>query len=65
MKRCVFCCCQIDVSGAILCVLASQVANLCESYVGATLQGRKGYEWVCGCARVWWLISEVHSGLAE
>lgn len=37
---------EIDVSGAILCVLASQVANLCESYVGATLQGRKGYEWL-------------------
>ncbi|KAG0618828.1 hypothetical protein M758_4G094500 [Ceratodon purpureus] len=35
-----------DQSGAITCVLAAQVANLCESYIGAGLQGRKGFEWI-------------------
>lgn len=35
-----------DQSGAFICVLASQVANFCESYIGAGLQGRKGFEWI-------------------
>ena len=39
-------CKQIDQTGATICVFAAQVANLCESYVGAALQGRQGYEWV-------------------
>ena len=39
-------CKQIDQTGATICVFAAQVANLCESYIGAALQGRQGYEWV-------------------
>ena len=39
-------CKQIDQTGATICIVAAQVANLCESYVGAALQGRQGYEWV-------------------
>jgi uncharacterized membrane protein len=35
-----------DQTGAIICVVAAQIANLCESFIGAALQGRKGYEWV-------------------
>lgn len=35
-----------DQSGAIICVLAAQVANFCESYIGAALQGREGFEWI-------------------
>ncbi|KAH7425386.1 hypothetical protein KP509_11G051800 [Ceratopteris richardii] len=31
---------------ALICVVASQVANLLESYLGATLQDRKGFEWL-------------------
>lgn len=37
---------QVDKSGAIIAVGASQLANLFESFLGATLQGRPGYEWV-------------------
>jgi hypothetical protein len=37
---------QTDQTGAIICVVAAQIANLCESFIGAALQGRKGYEWV-------------------
>ncbi|GBG78209.1 hypothetical protein CBR_g26242 [Chara braunii] len=37
---------QVNVQGALLCVLASQIANLFESYLGATLQGREGTEWM-------------------
>lgn len=38
---------QTDVSGAVICVLAAQVANLCESFIGAAFQDQKGFEWVC------------------
>lgn len=37
---------QTDQTGAVICVVAAQVANFCESYIGAALQGREGYEWV-------------------
>jgi hypothetical protein len=37
---------QTDTIGAVICVIAAQVGNLCESFVGAALQGQKGYEWV-------------------
>lgn len=33
-------------SGAVICVVAAQVANFCESYIGAALQGREGLEWI-------------------
>lgn len=35
-----------DVSGAVICVVAAQVANLCESFIGAALQDQKGSEWI-------------------
>ncbi|CAK9267637.1 unnamed protein product [Sphagnum jensenii] len=35
-----------DVKGIITCVVAAQVANICESIVGATLQGQKGFKWL-------------------
>jgi hypothetical protein len=59
MKNCIMCLCcafwlsfcwcatlQTDVKGIITCVVAAQVANICESIVGATLQGQKGFKWV-------------------
>lgn len=36
----------VDKRGALLCIVASQVANYGESLLGATLQGRPGYEWL-------------------
>jgi uncharacterized protein (TIGR00297 family) len=35
-----------DQTGAVICVVAAQVANFCESYIGAAWQGREGYEWI-------------------
>ncbi|XP_073394447.1 protein VTE6, chloroplastic [Physcomitrium patens] len=35
-----------DQFGAVICVLAAQVANFCESYIGAALQGREGFKWI-------------------
>ncbi|KAG8055562.1 hypothetical protein GUJ93_ZPchr0001g32733 [Zizania palustris] len=37
---------QVNVSQGAVCVLASQIANYCESYIGATLQDKEGFEWV-------------------
>lgn len=37
---------QVDVSQVVLCVLASQIANYVESYIGATLQDKEGFEWL-------------------
>lgn len=37
---------QITACGAGVCVVASQMANLFESYAGATLQDKQGFEWV-------------------
>ncbi|CAI5470067.1 unnamed protein product [Closterium sp. Yama58-4] len=37
---------QVSIVGALFCVLASQIANFGESYVGATLQDKPGYEWM-------------------
>ena len=33
-------------SRAVIGVFASQIANFVESYIGATLQDKPGYEWV-------------------
>lgn len=35
-----------DLSGAVICVVAAQVANLCESFIGAALQDQPGSEWI-------------------
>lgn len=37
---------QITAQGAVVCVVASQIANLFESYAGATLQDRQGFKWI-------------------
>ncbi|KAK4439094.1 protein VTE6, chloroplastic [Sesamum alatum] len=37
---------QIYVSGAIICVVASQIANLGESIIGAALQEKEGFRWL-------------------
>ena len=37
---------QVSMSRAVIGVFASQIANLFESYIGATLQDKPGYEWV-------------------
>jgi len=37
---------QVDVLQVAVCVLASQIANYVESYIGATLQDKEGFEWV-------------------
>jgi len=35
-----------DQTGTVICVVTTQIANLCESFIGAALQGHEGYEWV-------------------
>lgn len=37
---------QVSFLGALLCIVSSQLANFAESYLGATLQDRPGYEWL-------------------
>lgn len=37
---------QIDVRAAVICVIASQIANLGESLIGASLQEKEGFLWV-------------------
>lgn len=37
---------QVNVSQVAVCLLASQIANYGESYIGATLQDKEGFEWV-------------------
>lgn len=37
---------QIMAQDALICIIASQIANLLESFVGATIQDRKGFEWL-------------------
>lgn len=37
---------QITGRGAVICVVASQLANFAESFAGATVQGRDGLEWL-------------------
>ncbi|XP_062220201.1 protein VTE6, chloroplastic isoform X1 [Phragmites australis] len=37
---------QVDVPQVAVCVLASQIANYGESYIGATLQDKEGFEWL-------------------
>ncbi|KAH9549021.1 hypothetical protein CY35_11G118500 [Sphagnum magellanicum] len=34
-----------DQTGTVICVVTAQIANLCESFIGAALQGHEGYEW--------------------
>lgn len=40
---------QINVSQAIICVIASQIANLGESIIGAVFQEKEGFQWVSHC----------------
>jgi uncharacterized protein (TIGR00297 family) len=35
-----------DQTGTVICVVTAQIANLCESFIGAALQGHEGYEWI-------------------
>jgi hypothetical protein len=37
---------QVGVSQVAVCLVASQIANYGESYIGATLQDKEGFEWV-------------------
>lgn len=37
---------QIDARKAVICVIASQIANLGESIIGAALQDKEGFRWV-------------------
>ena len=52
---------QTDVPGAVICVVAAQVANLCESFIGAALQDRKGSEWVCLVTVLYPLPAQIRS----
>lgn len=38
---------QINVPESVICVLASQIANLGESMIGAAFQEKEGFLWVC------------------
>lgn len=37
---------QINAAEAVICVIASQIANLGESIIGAALQEKEGFKWV-------------------
>lgn len=37
---------QVSARDAVICVVASQTANLLESYAGATIQDKKGFVWL-------------------
>ncbi|KAK1353939.1 Protein VTE6, chloroplastic [Heracleum sosnowskyi] len=37
---------EINVPEAVICVLASQIANLGESFIGAALQEKEGFQWL-------------------
>ncbi|RLN24386.1 putative conserved membrane protein-like [Panicum miliaceum] len=37
---------QVGVSQVAVCLVASQIANYGESYIGATLQDKEGFEWL-------------------
>ncbi|KAK1275391.1 hypothetical protein QJS04_geneDACA012899 [Acorus gramineus] len=37
---------EVDVIGAAICVIASQIANLGESIIGASLQEKEGFQWL-------------------
>ncbi|ONK55660.1 uncharacterized protein A4U43_UnF540 [Asparagus officinalis] len=37
---------EIDVSQAVVCVIASQIANFGESLIGAALQDKEGFQWL-------------------
>ncbi|KAL6529788.1 Protein vte6, chloroplastic [Orobanche gracilis] len=37
---------QINVAEAIICVIASQIANVGESIIGASLQEKEGFQWL-------------------
>ncbi|XP_074319245.1 protein VTE6, chloroplastic-like [Silene latifolia] len=37
---------QINTTQAVVCVLASQIANFGESFIGATFQEKEGYQWL-------------------
>ena len=37
---------QIKATEAVICVLASQIANFGESIIGASLQDKEGFQWV-------------------
>lgn len=37
---------QVTAPEAIVCVIASQIANLGESIIGAVLQEKEGFQWV-------------------
>lgn len=39
-------CEQINVGEGMICVMASQIANVGESIIGAALQEREGFRWV-------------------
>ena len=38
---------QVSAPEAIICIIASQVANVGESIIGAALQEKEGFQWVC------------------
>lgn len=37
---------QIKIAEVAICVVASQIANLGESVIGATFQEKEGFQWV-------------------
>lgn len=37
---------KLDIPQAVICVVASQIANFVESYIGAVLQDKEDFQWV-------------------
>ncbi|KAJ1689540.1 hypothetical protein LUZ63_013695 [Rhynchospora breviuscula] len=37
---------EVDIPQAVVCVIASQIANFAESYIGAALQDKEGFQWL-------------------
>nr|POE59590.1 protein vte6, chloroplastic [Quercus suber] len=41
---------EISAPEAIICIIASQVANVGESIIGAALQEKEGFQWATSCS---------------
>lgn len=49
---------QLGAAEAIICVIASQIANVGESIIGAVLQEKEGFRWV-GSPSDYYLVHEM------
>ncbi|KAF2314430.1 hypothetical protein GH714_026337 [Hevea brasiliensis] len=55
---------EIRAAEAVICVIASQIANFGESIIGASLQGKEGFQWVGNDINVYFTYASVTSVLS-